>query len=74
MKIPKITGVHTWGEVIIRPIVNEDGQYDVFIHDFKFHAGEMEEAGIDVQDVVEQILRKSAIFLIDVATSDRSDW
>lgn len=72
MKIPKIRGVHTFGEIIIRKL--EDGEYDVFIHDFKFHAGEMEEDGIDIQDVVEQILRKGAIFLIDNATSDRSNW
>lgn len=72
MKIPKITGVHTWGEVQIRQL--ESGEYDVFIHDFKFHAGEMESAGFDLQDVVEQILRQSALFLIEAAKSDRSDW
>jgi hypothetical protein len=77
MKIDKIQGVHEFNEVVIRRIpATEDMEeyYDVFVHDFKFHAGEMAEAGLEVQDVVEQVLRKCACFLIDVAKSDRSDW
>ena len=72
MKMPKIRGVMEHGEVHIRR--NEEGEWDVFLHDYKFHAGEMEEDGIEINDVVEQVLRKGAIFLIDAAKSDRSNW
>lgn len=72
MKMPKIRGVMEHGEVHIRR--NVEGEWDFFLHDYKFHVGEMEEDNISLEDVVEQVLRKAAIFLIDAAVSDRSNW